>query len=214
MLVPVLSPWLEQCSKRQLQGVSRIMGIHHLLALHPSVVSSGVGRVFLESDTDAPLFHGLCRLFCLGVLHQAIRSLVCTQCLADVDWRLSFYGGGVSVSVGTRDDGFRFGGLLAFLWGEYGQHGIRCLLFGKSYPMARQRCIRSLGQSGFQAELCHLFRASHDGPHLARMVGRCLLGSLYPNSRDNVLCFLFLVCRGVDALQITESEGLVGKLKK
>ena len=55
---------------------SRCMGIHDSLAVYSSLVPRSLGRMFLESDADASLFHGICRILRFGLLHQAIRCLV------------------------------------------------------------------------------------------------------------------------------------------
>ena len=176
-----------------------------MLALHPLVVSRSIGRMFLESYPHASLLHGLCRIFPLGVLHQALWSLAGAHFVVHACRGLFLYGSRIPISVGQGNDGAGFGSMLAILRGEHRYHGLCRVLIGQQNQVARNRYLWPMDKPIIPIELCHLFCSSHYGFHLAWMVGRDLEACLHSDTRAYAGCLPFLVCGGMGTFQIAES---------
>jgi surface polysaccharide O-acyltransferase-like enzyme len=214
MLVPVLSPWLVQCSKRELQGYLGVWAFTTYLPYIHLWFPEVLGECFWNPSPMLHYFTGFVGYFVLGYYIKRYGALSLRTSL----WMLI---GAYLLTVAVYQ--YRLGKVtlvsdLEVCWRFCGVN-IAIMAYAvfslvSNIRWKGNRNLRALDKPSFQFELCHLFRSSDDDFLLARRIQRSLGTCLSSDPNSHVRSFPFFVFSHMGTFQITESQGLVGSLER
>lgn len=181
ILTPVISPWLEQCSKKQLQGYLCLWGFTNCIPYIHLVFPAILGECFWNPSPMLYYFTGFAGYYILGFYIRRYNSLSSRTSLILIVtgylFTAFFYQYRINVATSVSE--------LELVCHQYFTHGFWSILPDQEYTLETEWPDCRIYKRPLPEELCCLFHSSDNCPVSASGHQSDRLTYIYKHSSDN-----------------------------